>query len=212
MRPVTLIQPLTDLTVCEGDIAQLEVKFSQENVEGTWMRNGQPITASNRVHIVIDKQIHKLLIEDTCKDDFGTYSFAVPAQEISTSAKLVIQSRSPQMCIGFIFLVFQNKSYTQNILSCVAAIGVLIPLKDTSAVEGTKAVLEAKISAQDISSVKWYHEDQLLTPSDRVQMVAKGAKQRLVFNRTYASDEGQYKLVVGRADTSCRFSVESKLH
>lgn len=79
------------------------------------------------------------------------------------------------------------------------------------AVEGTKAVLEAKISAQDISSVKWYHNDKLLVSSDRVQMVAKGAKQRLVFSRTYASDEGRYKLVVGRADTSCKFSVQSKL-
>ena len=93
-----------------------------------------------------------------------------------------------------------------------AAIGVLTPLKDTNAVEGTKAVLEAKISAQDISSVKWFHNDKLLTPSDRMQMVAKGSKQRLVFNRTYASDEGHYKLVVGRADTSCRFTVQSKLH
>lgn len=98
VRPVTLIQPLTDLTVCEGDIAQLEVKFSQENVEGTWMKNGQPIAASNRVHIVIDKQIHKLLVEDTNKDDFGTYSFVVPAQEISTSAKLSIQSRLHIIC------------------------------------------------------------------------------------------------------------------
>lgn len=80
------------------------------------------------------------------------------------------------------------------------------------AVEGTKAVLEAKISAPDVSSVKWYHDDQLLVPSERVQMVAKGAKQRLVFTRTYASDEGQYKLVVGRVDTSCKFAVDRKLH
>lgn len=76
--------------------------------------------------------------------------------------------------------------------------------------EGTKAVLETKISAQDISSVKWYHDDQLLVASDRIQMVAKGSKQRLVFNRTFASDEGRYKLVVGRTDTSCRLSVQSK--
>ncbi|CAL8265763.1 unnamed protein product [Lota lota] len=179
LRPVTLMQPLSDLTVCEGDIAQLEVKFSQTNVEGTWMKNGQVLSASNRVHMVIDKQIHKLLIEDTIKDDFGTYSFVIPAQEISTSAKLTIQT-----------------------------IGVLITLKDISAIEGTKAVLETKISVQDITSVKWYHNDKLLTASDRVQMVSKGAKQRLVLNRTYASDEGQYKLVVGKVDTSCRLSVE----
>lgn len=87
----------------------------------------------------------------------------------------------------------------------------MIALKDISAIEGTKAVLETKISAQDVTSIKWYHNDQLLTASDRIQMVAKGTKQRLVLNRTYASDEGQYKLVVGRADTSCRLSVQSKL-
>lgn len=86
----------------------------------------------------------------------------------------------------------------------------MVPLKDVSSVEGTKAVLEAKISAQDISSVKWFHNDKLLTASERVQMVAKGAKQRLVFSRTFASDQGRYKLVVGKVDTSCSLAVESE--
>lgn len=91
---MTLIQPLADLTVCEGDIAQMEVKFSQENVEGNWLKNGKPVTATERVHLVIDRQTHKILIENTTKDDLGAYSFVVPAQEISTSAKLFVQSRS----------------------------------------------------------------------------------------------------------------------
>lgn len=86
----------------------------------------------------------------------------------------------------------------------------MIPLKDVSSIEGTKAVLETKISAQDISSVKWFHNDQLMVPSDRVQMVAKGTKQRLVFSRTYASDQGRYKLVVGKVDTSCSLTVEGR--
>ncbi|KAM6978117.1 LOW QUALITY PROTEIN: titin-like [Tautogolabrus adspersus] len=182
LRPVTLMQPLTDITVCEGDIAQLEVRFSQENVEGTWMKNGQAITASDRVHIVIDKLVHKLLLENVSRDDTASYSFVVPAQDISTSGKLNVQT-----------------------------IDILVPLKDLSSIEGTKAVLEAKISAQDIISVKWYHNDKLLVASDRIQMVAKGAKQRLVFSRTFASDEGCYKLVVGKVDTSCSLSVE-KVH
>lgn len=105
VRPVTLMTPLTDLTVCEGDIAQFEVKFSQENVEGTWKKNGQPVTASNRVHIVIDKLIHKLLIEDTIKDDFGTYSFVVPDHDISTSAKLNVQSR----LLGYLNVTHSSK-------------------------------------------------------------------------------------------------------
>ena len=87
------MQGLTDLTVCEGDIAQLEVRFSQENVEGTWMKNGQPVSASNKIHIVVDKLTQKLLIEETSRDDTGMYSFVVPAQDISTSGKLNIQSK-----------------------------------------------------------------------------------------------------------------------
>lgn len=86
----------------------------------------------------------------------------------------------------------------------------MVPLKDVSSIEGTKAVLEAKISAQDVISVKWYHNDKPLMPSDRIQMVAKGAKQRLVFTRTFASDEGCYKLMVGKVDTSCSLTVERK--
>ncbi|KAK1902440.1 Titin, partial [Dissostichus eleginoides] len=182
LRPVTLLQPLSDLTVCEGDIAQLEVRFSQENVEGSWMKNGTAVIASDRVHIVIDKQIHKLLLENVSREDAASYAFIVPSQDISTSGKLSVQT-----------------------------IDIVNPLKDVSSVEGTKAVLEAKISAQDVLSVKWYLNEKLLTASDRLQMVSKGSKQRLVFNRTFASDEGRYKLVVGKVDTSCSLSVE-KVH
>lgn len=174
------------------------------------MKNGQPVAASNRVHMVIDKQTHKLLIEDTVREDLGTYSFEVPAQGISTSAKLVVQSKELRS-YGTLQVMrpFLSKGSKLDV-SSFTAIGVLIPLKDVNAVEGTKTVLETKISAQDISSVKWFHNEQLLKPSDRVQMVAKGAKQRLVLNRTFATDEGHYRLVVGRTDTSCRLSVQSE--
>lgn len=86
----------------------------------------------------------------------------------------------------------------------------MTPLKDVTSVESTKAVLEAKISSADITSVKWYHNDKLMIPSERVQFVAKGYKQRLVFDRTFASDEGCYKLVVGNAESSCNMTIERK--
>lgn len=85
----------------------------------------------------------------------------------------------------------------------------MTPLKDISSVEGTKSVFEAKITAADVSSVKWYHNENLVMPNDRIQMVAKGSKQRLVLNRTYASDEGQYKMAVGRVESTCNLTVES---
>jgi len=87
------MQGLSDLTICEGDIAQLEVRFSQENVEGSWLKNGLPISATDRIHIVIDKLVHKLLVENVNRDDAGIYTFVVPIQDISTTGKLTVQSK-----------------------------------------------------------------------------------------------------------------------
>lgn len=71
-------------------------------------------------------------------------------------------------------------------------------------------MLEAKISASDVTSVKWYQNDKLVVASERIQMVAKGTKQRLVLNRSFASDEGHYKMAVGRVETTCKLTIESE--
>lgn len=71
-------------------------------------------------------------------------------------------------------------------------------------------MLEAKISASDVAAVKWYQNDKLLVATERIQMVAKGTKQRLVLNRSFGSDEGQYKMAVGRVETTCNLTIESE--
>lgn len=87
---------------------------------------------------------------------------------------------------------------------------VVVPLKDVHAIEGTKAILECKISVPDVSSSKWYINDEQIKPDERVQAISKGAKQRLVFTRTHASDAGQCKLAVGEVETSCNLTIEGK--
>ncbi|XP_035302232.1 titin isoform X4 [Cricetulus griseus] len=178
-RPIAILQGLSDQKVCEGDIVQLEVKVSLENVEGIWMKDGQEVQHNDRVHIVIDKQSHMLLIEDMTKEDAGNYSFTIPALGLSTSGHVSVYS-----------------------------VDVITPLKDVNVIEGTKAVLECKVSVPDVTSIKWYLNDEQIKPDDRVQSIVKGTKQRLVINRTHASDEGPYKLMVGRVETSCNLSVE----
>ncbi|XP_062971718.1 titin isoform X23 [Cynocephalus volans] len=178
-RPIAILQGLSDQKVCEGDIVQLEVKVSLENVEGVWMKDGQEVQPSDRVHIVIDKQSHMLLVEDMTKEDAGNYSFTIPALGLSTSGRVSVYS-----------------------------VDMIIPLKDVNVIEGTKAVLECKVSVPDVTSVKWYLNDEQIKPDDRIHAIVKGTKQRLVINRTYASDEGPYKLMVGRVETSCNLSVE----
>lgn len=92
-RAVTILQELGDQSVCEGDIAQLEVKFSQENVAGIWQKDGQEIQANERIHIVIDKTSHMLLIEDATKEDAGKYSFLATYFDLLTSGHLTVQCK-----------------------------------------------------------------------------------------------------------------------
>ncbi|NXA32886.1 TITIN protein, partial [Eudromia elegans] len=178
-RPMAILQGLTDQKVCEGDIVQLEVKVSLENVEGVWMKDNHEIQSSDRIHIVLDKQSHMLLIEDATKEDTGTYSFSVPGLGLSTTGRVTVYS-----------------------------VDIVVPLKDVHVVEGTKAILECKVSAPDVSSSKWYLNDHQIKPDERVQAVCKGTKQRLVLTRTHASDDGHYKLMVGKVETSCNVTVE----
>ncbi|KFP32174.1 Titin, partial [Colius striatus] len=178
-RPMAILQGLTDQRVCEGDIVQLEVKVSLENVEGVWMKDGNEIQSSDRIHIVLDKQSHMLLIEDATKEDSGAYSFSVPGLELSTTGQITVYS-----------------------------VEIVVPLKDVHVIEGTKAILECKVSALDVSSAKWYLNDHQIKPDERIQAVCKGNKQRLVLTRTHASDEGHYKLMVGKVETSCNVTVE----
>lgn len=68
------------------------MKVSLENVEGVWMKDGQEVQPSDRVHIVIDKQSHMLLIEDMTKEDAGNYSFTIPSLGLSTSGRVSVYS------------------------------------------------------------------------------------------------------------------------
>lgn len=92
-RPISVLQGLSDQKVCEGDIAQLEVKLSLENAEGIWLKDGEEIQPSDRIHIVIDKQSHMLLIEDATADDVAKYTFTVPGLDLSTSGRLSVYSK-----------------------------------------------------------------------------------------------------------------------
>ncbi|KAF3843803.1 hypothetical protein F7725_002652 [Dissostichus mawsoni] len=145
---------LENIEVPETYSGDFEVELSREDTEGSWFFGDKEISPSSKYVISSRRGRQSLSVKDNVsREDAASYAFIVPSQDISTSGKLSVQT-----------------------------IDIVNPLKDVSSVEGTKAVLEAKISAQDVLSVKWYLNEKLLTASDRLQMVSKGSKQRLVFN------------------------------
>lgn len=56
------------------------------------MKDGQEVQSGDRVHIVIDKHSHMLLIEDMTKEDAGNYSFTIPALGLSTTGRVSVYS------------------------------------------------------------------------------------------------------------------------
>ncbi|KAJ8255364.1 hypothetical protein GJAV_G00204040 [Gymnothorax javanicus] len=210
---------LSVLIIGMGDAAEYSCVVAEDDNIRTTARlivEGSPLD--------IVKNLENIEVPETYSGEFecvvsredaeGTWYFK--DKEITPSNKYVISSRRGRHTLTvkdvkkadqgkYTFVIGELKTVGSLYMK---GIGITTPLKDVSAVEGTKAVLEAKISAADISSVKWYHNDKLVVPSERVQVITKGSKQRLVFNRTFASDQGQYKLTVGRVDSSCRLTVE----
>ena len=56
------------------------------------MKDGEEVQPGDRVHIVIDKQSHMLLIEDMTKEDAGHYSFTIPSLGLSTHGRVSVYS------------------------------------------------------------------------------------------------------------------------
>ncbi|MCJ8732911.1 hypothetical protein PDJAM_G00216350 [Pangasius djambal] len=177
LRPVTLMQGLSDLTICEGDIAQLEVRFSQENVEGTWMKNGQAISATDRIHIVIDKLNYKLLIEDTNKDDTGMYSFVVPNQDISTTGKLIVQE-----------------------------ISIVKHMEDCVCTETQNVTFEVEVSHPGIDAL-WTCKNQPLKAGPKYKIESKGTHYSLTVLIAMKDEEGEYTFAAGEKTSTAKLIV-----
>nr|XP_032802312.1 titin-like isoform X1 [Petromyzon marinus] len=178
LRPVTVLQGLGDTAACEGEAVQLEVRFLQEAVEGVWCRDGHELTPGGRISFCSRKQSHLLCVDNASLADSGEYSFEVPKLQFVTSGRLTVQR-----------------------------VEVARELQDQDVLEGTRVVLEAKLSIADVQSRVWLRDGEPLSLGDRVQPVVKGTKQRLVFSRVFASDTGEYTLQAGNAFTSCVLDV-----
>lgn len=86
------------------------------------MKDGEEVQPGDRVHIVIDKQSHMLLIEDMTKEDAGHYSFTIPALGLSTSGRVSVYSECDLHSLVVCCQVstrFQQNLYSQFFCVCV---------------------------------------------------------------------------------------------
>ncbi|XP_041837085.1 myosin-binding protein C, cardiac-type [Melanotaenia boesemani] len=87
-KELEVYQSIADLTVKAKDQAVFKCEVSDENVRGTWFKNGVEVKSDTRVNISHIGRIHKLTIDDVKPEDEGDYTFVPDGHAFNLSAKL----------------------------------------------------------------------------------------------------------------------------
>uniref|UniRef100_H3CVJ4 Myosin-binding protein C, cardiac-type n=1 Tax=Tetraodon nigroviridis TaxID=99883 RepID=H3CVJ4_TETNG len=87
-KELEIYQSIADLTVKAKDQALFKCEVSDENVRGTWYKNGAEVKPDARINITHIGRIHKLTIDDVKPGDEGDYTFVPDGYAYNLSAKL----------------------------------------------------------------------------------------------------------------------------
>uniref|UniRef100_A0A3Q2XQ63 Myosin-binding protein C, cardiac-type n=1 Tax=Hippocampus comes TaxID=109280 RepID=A0A3Q2XQ63_HIPCM len=87
-KELEVYQSIADLTVKAKDQAVFKCEVSDENVRGTWYKNGVEVKPDARINITHIGRIHKLTIDNVKPDDEADYTFEPDGYAFNLSAKL----------------------------------------------------------------------------------------------------------------------------
>uniref|UniRef100_A0A671UT00 Myosin binding protein C3 n=1 Tax=Sparus aurata TaxID=8175 RepID=A0A671UT00_SPAAU len=87
-KELEVYQSIADLTVKAKDQAVFKCEVSDENVRGTWYKNGVEVKSDTRINITHIGRIHKLTIDEVKPEDEGDYTFVPDGHAFNLSAKL----------------------------------------------------------------------------------------------------------------------------
>ncbi|XP_041444604.1 myosin-binding protein C, slow-type isoform X4 [Xenopus laevis] len=173
LRPLKILQPLTDMTVNLGKEINLKCEIS-ENVPGRWYRNGQLVHGSDRIKIFHKGRIHRLVIESGLVEDEGDYSF-VPDLYLTNIPANVHVIDPPK-------IHFDALSYPDNTVIVVA---------------GTKLRLEVPVTGEPAPKIIWSRGDKWITElSGRIHAESYPDHGLLVIDSAEREDSGTYRIMV----------------
>ncbi|XP_045146876.1 myosin-binding protein C, cardiac-type isoform X1 [Echinops telfairi] len=87
-KKLEVYQSIADLTVSAKDQAVFKCEVSDENVRGTWLKNGRELVPDSRIKVSHIGRVHKLTIDDVTPADEADYSFVPEGFACNLSAKL----------------------------------------------------------------------------------------------------------------------------
>ncbi|XP_068594541.1 myosin-binding protein C, cardiac-type [Brachionichthys hirsutus] len=184
-KELEVYQSIADLTVKSKDQALFKCEVSDENVRGTWYKNGVEVKSDARVNITHIGRIHKLTIDDVKPEDEGDYTFVPDGHAFNLSAKLnfleVKIDYVPRQDPPKIHLDCMGRTAESTIV----------------VVAGNKLRLDVPITGDPAPTVVWTRAEKVVTEGDgRVHVQTARGHCVFTIEGTERQDEGIYSVVV----------------
>uniref|UniRef100_A0A8C9Y225 Myosin binding protein C3 n=1 Tax=Sander lucioperca TaxID=283035 RepID=A0A8C9Y225_SANLU len=175
VQDLEVYQSIADLTVKAKDQALFKCEVSDENVRGTWYKNGVEVKPDARINITHIGRIHKLTIDEVKPEDEGDYTFVPDGHAFNLSAKLNFLD-PPK-----IHLDCMGRTAESTIV----------------VVAGNKLRLDVPITGDPAPTVIWTKGEKVVTDGDG-RIHVETTKGHCVFTIEGAErqDEGIYSVVV----------------
>eukprot|EP00062_Callorhinchus_milii_P025727 gi/632987019/ref/XP_007910562.1/ PREDICTED: immunoglobulin superfamily member 22 [Callorhinchus milii] len=181
--PIQFPSALKNVRVREKGKARLECELSSKDVHIKWLRNGQEIKRSPKVHFIREGRRAELIIEDAELADSGDYTIVATQdsdpREYPSSASLTVEDRFATVKSG---------------------------MSDCSPQTGQNAEFCVVLNDEKVDGV-WLKDGKELTDKDGVQVVKQGAVHKLVFSNVGEKHEGKYTFRAKGAESEAILSI-----
>uniref|UniRef100_A0A4W6EY16 Myosin-binding protein C, cardiac-type n=1 Tax=Lates calcarifer TaxID=8187 RepID=A0A4W6EY16_LATCA len=189
-KELEVYQSIADLTVKAKDQAVFKCEVSDENVRGTWYKNGVEVKPDARVNITHIGRIHKLTIDDVKPEDEGDYTFVPDGYAFNLSAKLNFL----EVKIDYVPRQDPPKIHL-DCMSCTAESTIVV-------VAGNKLRLDVPITGDPAPTVVWTKGEKVKQPS----VCREKSSSQHRFSRYLA--EGDGRVHVETTKGHCIFTIE----
>uniref|UniRef100_A0A8C2L702 Immunoglobulin like and fibronectin type III domain containing 1, tandem duplicate 3 n=1 Tax=Cyprinus carpio TaxID=7962 RepID=A0A8C2L702_CYPCA len=174
--PDTIVDPgvhftsgLSDVHAIIGQSAEMVCKLSSEKCDGIWYKDGKEITATDKLKIVKDGAVHKLIVSNCTEDDSGKYRFEADGRK--TEAMLVVED-PPRI--------------NQDDLAKFAE-PVIIKV-------GQNATFKMDFVGREPMKVQWYNEGEEMLEDNHIRIEKSDSHSRLLLVKCQRKDSGEIKL------------------
>uniref|UniRef100_A0A1I8N5F2 Ig-like domain-containing protein n=2 Tax=Musca domestica TaxID=7370 RepID=A0A1I8N5F2_MUSDO len=224
--------PVRDSRVAEGQAVHFEARLipvGDPHLKVEWLRNGQPIEASNRITTMHDFGYVALNMKYVNPEDSGTYTCRATNElgQAVTSASLIVQSKTSiqmetqhEAAMHKIHQLEDHSRYQrreeEEYVVTQAPRFVTKLIGPTNLVEGQSAHYECRIEPYPDPNLKveWFHNGKPLNTGHRFRTTYDFGFAALDILTVYAEDSGEYTCRVtnnlGEAINSIVLNVQSR--